>query len=55
MYTLIIDEGIVIRDSDQKIVAPTASDQDLDFVEYNNYANSGGNITVYNTRSEIPV
>jgi hypothetical protein len=55
MYTVILDEGIVIRDLDQKIVAPCQSDEDPDFVEYNTYANEGNPITIYNTRSEIPV
>ena len=34
MFTVILDEGIVIRDGDQKVVAPCQSDQDPDFCEY---------------------
>lgn len=55
MYTIILDEGIVIRNLDQKIVAPCQSDEDIDFIAYNEYANNNGEITIYNTRSEIPV
>jgi hypothetical protein len=55
MSTMILDECIVISVLDQKIVAPCQSDEDLDFVEYNTYANEDNPITIYNTRSEIPV
>jgi len=33
-YTCILDEGIIIRDSDQKVVAPCQSNQDPDFIAY---------------------
>jgi hypothetical protein len=33
-YTCILDEAIIIRDSDQKIVAPCQSSDDPDFVAY---------------------
>ena len=53
MYTIILDQGIVIRDSDQKVVAPCQSDQDPDFVEYNTWANTPGNYpTVLDTFEE---
>jgi len=51
MYTIILDEGLVIRDSDQKVVAPAESDQDPDFVEYNTYANANGELTILSTRN----
>ena len=54
MYTIILDQGIVIRDSDGKIVAPAESDQDPDFVEYNNWANAGGQPTIYDTDPNPP-
>ena len=53
MYTIILDEGIVIRDSDGVVVAPCQSDQDPDFITYNTWANKGGIPTIYNTRSEM--
>jgi hypothetical protein len=49
MYTIILEEGNVYRDSDGKIVAPCQSADDPDFVEYNNWANNGGQPTVYIT------
>lgn len=52
MYTIILDEGLVIRDSDKKVVAPAQSDQDKDFMEYNLWANSGNMPTIYDTRPE---
>lgn len=50
MYTIILDEGLVIRDEDQKIVAPCQSDQDPDFLYYINWVNSGNTPTIYDTR-----
>ena len=54
MYTIILDQGIVIRDSDGKIVSPAESDHDPDFVEYNNWANAGGHPTIYDTDPNAP-
>lgn len=55
MYTMILDEGIVIRDSDQKVVSPVESATDPDFIAYNSWAQTPGNTpTIYNTRSEMP-
>lgn len=42
MYTIILDQGTVIRDSDGKIVAPCDSELDPDFVTYQNWVESGG-------------
>ena len=41
MYTVVLKQGSVIRDSDQKIVAPCQSDQDTDFLAYIAWVNSG--------------
>ena len=49
-YTIILDEGLVIRDSDGKQVAPCQSDQDPDFLAYNEWANAGGQPTLLDTR-----
>jgi hypothetical protein len=54
MYTIILDQGIVIRDSDGKIVSPAESDHDPDFVEYNDWANAGGQPTIYDTDPNPP-
>lgn len=54
MYTIILDQGIVIRDSDNKVVAPCESAEDPDFVIYNAWANTPGNMpTIYNTIEEV--
>jgi len=50
MYTIILDESLVIRDSDQKVVAPCQSDQDPDFLDYISWVNAGNTPTIYNTR-----
>ena len=55
MYTIILDEGIVIRDLDGVVVSPCQSDQDPDFVAYNTWANEGGSPTIYSTRLDIPL
>lgn len=41
MYTLNLYEGTVIRDEDQKVVAPCASADDPDFVAYIEWVNQG--------------
>jgi hypothetical protein len=50
MYTIILDEGIVIRNSDDKVVAPCQSVDDLDFIAYNNWVESGNAPIVLDTR-----
>jgi hypothetical protein len=54
MYTIILDEGIVLRDIDQKVVSPCQSSEDVDFLSYQEWVNSGNEPAIYNTRSEIP-
>ncbi len=46
MYTLDIHTGIVVRDSDGKQVAPCQSAEDPDFLNYQQWANSGGEPTI---------
>ena len=43
MYTIILDQGIVIRDSDGVIVSPAESVDNPDFIEYNTWAQTEGN------------
>lgn len=50
-YTIILDEGVVIRDSDGAQVSPCQSAEDPDFVEYNAWVEAGGEPTVLDTRS----
>ena len=50
MYHIILDQGIVVRNSDNKIVAPCQSEFDDDFMEYQVWVMIDGNQpTVYNT------
>ena len=35
MYTIVLNDGTVVRDSDGKIVAPCQSVDDPDFIAYN--------------------
>jgi hypothetical protein len=50
MYTIILDEGTVTRDSDGKVVAPCQSTDDPDFVEYNAWIESGNTPLILDTR-----
>lgn len=52
MYTIILDEGIVVRNSDNLIILPCQSPDDQDFIEYNAWVNEGNTPTTYNTRPE---
>lgn len=51
MYTLILDEGVIVKDSDQSIVSPSQSNQDPEFVAYVNWVTAGNNPTVIPTRT----
>lgn len=51
-YTIILDEGVVIRDRDQKQVAPCDSEHDPDFKEYNAWIDLGNEPKILNTRHE---
>lgn len=55
MYTIILDEGIVIRDSDNVIVSPAESADDPNFITYNTWAQIPGNMPIIlETRSVSP-
>ena len=49
-YTIILDEGVVLRDSDGAQVAPRQSTQDPDFVAYTAWVEAGGEPTILETR-----
>ena len=49
-YTVVLDEGIVIRDNDGKIIAPCQSVDDPDFVAYGAWVNAGNEPTTLDTR-----
>lgn len=49
MYTIILDQGIVIRDSDQKIISPCESELDPDFLAYQNWVLDGNAPVILNT------
>lgn len=46
MYTLNLNEGTAIRDSDGKVVAPCQSDQDPDFRAYIDWVEAGNQPTI---------
>jgi hypothetical protein len=50
-YTIILDEGVVLRDSDGAQIAPCQSDTDPDFVAYITWVEAGGQPTIIDTRS----
>ncbi len=52
MYTVILDEGIVLRDADQKVVAPCESADDPDFVAYGAWVEAGNSPLVLDTRQQ---
>ena len=51
MYTIILDEGVVLRDSDGAQIAPCQSNDDPDFVAYIAFVEAGGEPTILDTRS----
>lgn len=51
MYTIILDEGVVLRDSDGAQIAPCQSSDDPAFVAYNAWVEAGGQPVVLDTRS----
>jgi hypothetical protein len=50
MYIIILDEGLVIRESDNKVIAPCESAEDIDFIAYIDWVNAGNQPTIYDTR-----
>jgi len=50
MYTLILNEGVVLRDIDEKQVAPCQSAEDPDFVAYNEWVEAGNQPTIIESR-----
>lgn len=55
MYTIILDEGIVLRDADGKQVAPCQSPADPDFMVYAAYADAGGEVATVISRNVSPI
>ena len=54
MYSIILDKGIVVRDSDNKIVAPCQCPTDPDFVAYELWVNNPENQpTIYITEGVL--
>ena len=49
MYTMILDQGTVTRDSDGKIIAPCESDLDPDFLAYIEWVNAGNQLVTLDT------
>lgn len=55
MYKIILDEGIVIRVSDNAVVSPCQSVDDVNYIEYVNYVNAGNEIETIPTRTSQSV
>jgi hypothetical protein len=51
MYTYILDEGVMIRDVDEVVVAPCQSNEEPNFVEYVNWIIAGGEPAYIDTRA----
>ena len=49
MYIIILDAGVVIRESDNRIVSPCQSADDPDFKTYCDWVEAGNQPTVLNT------
>lgn len=49
MYTIILDQGTVIRNSDGKIISPCESELDPDFIAYIEWVNAGNQPTILDT------
>lgn len=49
MYTIYLQRGTVVRDSDQHIVCPCQSVEDEDFIAYNEWIAAGGVPTIIET------
>lgn len=52
MYTIILNQGIVIRDSDNVIVSPADSTSNPLFVAYQEWINQGNQPTILETIGE---
>lgn len=56
MYSIILDQGIVFRNSDNKIIAPCASELDPEFIDYINWVNAGNQPTIFDTYPDfVPI
>lgn len=52
MYTIILDQGIVRRDQDGKVVAPCDSTEDPDFVAYIAWVNAGNQPAIIESENQ---
>lgn len=53
MYTIILDEGVVIKNDGMVQVAPCQSELDQEFTSYITWVNMGNQPTIINTRSDL--
>lgn len=49
MYSIILDQGIVYRNSNRVVVAPCSSELDPEFRDYIDWVNAGNQPTIYDT------
>lgn len=50
MYTIILNEGIVLRDADQVVVSPADSTDNLDFIAYQTWVSQGNEPLILESR-----
>lgn len=50
MYTIILNEGIVIRDADQVVVSPVDSTDNIDFIAYQEWVSLGNEPVILESR-----
>jgi hypothetical protein len=53
MYTIVLDHGLVIRNSDGQVIAPCQSTDDPQFVYYNAWVRAGNRPRVVETMDEL--
>lgn len=52
MYTIILNEGIVLRNSDGVVVSPADSTENPDFIAYQDWVNLGNEPLILESRGE---
>ena len=53
-YTIYLDQGQAVRDSDLKVVAPCHSSEDPDFLAYIAWINAGNQPTIIQSDPNAP-
>lgn len=53
MYSIILDQGIVFRNSDKVVIAPCESPEHPDFVAYIAWINAGNRPTIWDSKPDF--